>query len=246
MKERMHVEVFHSYEELSRRAADLVSEVIQQKPDCVLGLATGSSPLGLYHELIHRYEEGSLDFSKVQSFNLDEYFPIDPSNPQSYRYFMNENLFRHINIPLENTHVPHGNDEDIEAVCTAYENMIQASPGIDIQVLGIGGNGHIAFNEPADAFASRTHQVDLEESTIQANARFFASEDDVPRKAITMGIGTIMKARRILLIANGKKKTQAVKACVEGPITPACPASVLQLHPDVFILAHKEAAALLK
>ena len=241
----IQVKIFDTYDQISQTAADLVSEVIHQKPACVLGLATGSSPLGLYRELVRRYEKKELDFSLVHTFNLDEYFPIDPDNPQSYRYFMNQNLFKHINIPLENTHVPHGNDEDIEAVCQNYEKMLARSGGVDIQILGIGGNGHIAFNEPAEAFADQTHQVDLEESTIKANSRFFASEAEVPRKAITMGIGSIMKAKKILLIANGAAKAKAIQACVEGPISPACPASALRFHPDVTILADREAAKLL-
>ena len=232
-------------DEISRRAAFLVAETIHRNPRCILGLATGSSPVGMYQTLVKIYEGGTLDFSKVRSFNLDEYYPIQPEDPQSYRYFMNTNFFDHINIDPANTHVPLGNAEDPEKFCQAYDLMIEAAGGIDLQVLGIGNNGHIAFNEPDDHFPAGTHVVDLQESTIKANARFFASEADVPRKAITMGIGSIMKARRIILLASGAAKAEAVKACVEGPITPACPASALQLHPDVTLFVDEAAASLL-
>ncbi len=232
-------------DEMSRRAASLVAEAIHRDPHSILGLATGSSPVGMYKNLVKFYEQGTLDFSKVRSFNLDEYYPIQPEDPQSYRHFMNENLFDHINIDPANTHVPQGNAEDPEAVCEAYDLMIQAAGGIDLQILGIGNNGHIAFNEPADHFPAGTHLVDLQESTIKANARFFASEADVPRQAISMGIGSILRAKRIILLASGEAKAEAVKACVEGPITPFCPASALQLHPDVTIFVDEAAAKLL-
>ncbi len=241
----MQVIVCKDYEEVSQRAADILEAAIREKPDCVLGLATGSSPVGMYKELIRRYEAGKLDFSQVQTFNLDEYYPIEPTDPQSYRYFMNDVFFRHINIPQGHDHVPHGYEE-AETVCRAYEEMIRKAGGIDLQVLGIGGNGHIAFNEPADTFAERTHVVDLEESTIRANARFFADEADVPRRAVTMGIGTILQARKILLIASGAGKAEALRGMVEGPVTPHLPASALQQHPDVTILADEAAASLLQ
>ena len=245
MNNNMHIIKCKDEDELSRRAALMVAETVHRDPHCVLGLATGSSPVGMYKTLAKLCKEGTLDFSKVHTFNLDEYYPIQPEDPQRSRYFMNDNFFDHINIDKANTHVPHGDSEDPAKVCEAYDLMIQAAGGIDLQVLGIGNNGHIAFNEPSDHFPAGTHIVDLQESTIKANARFFASEDEVPRQAITMGIGSIMRAKRIILLASGEAKAEAVRACVEGPITPACPASALQLHPDVTLFVDEAAAQLL-
>ena len=235
-----------NYEELSRTAATIIAGVILSKPDCILGLATGSSPVGTYDQLAAMYEEGILDFSHVKSVNLDEYVGLDGSNDQSYRYFMNHNLFDHININKENTNVPNGTAADLEAECERYEQVVASMGGVDVQLLGIGNNGHIAFNEPCEEFPEKTHVVNLTQNTIEANARFFASMDDVPKKALTMGIGTIMKAKKIVLLANGAKKAQTIYDTVYGPITPKVPASILRLHPDVTIFVDEEAGALLK
>ena len=225
-----------TYDQLSALAADLIAKVIKEKPDCVLGLATGSSPLGTYSKLIDMYNAGELDFSRASSINLDEYLGLPGTNPQSYRYFMNENLFSKVNIKLENTNVPCGICEDPDAECERYEKLIDDMGGIDIQLLGIGLDGHIGFNEPDSVFTGPTHVVDLDESTIEANARFFESRDEVPRKALTMGMRGIMQAKKVLLIANGKKKLEVIEKTVNGPITPMLPASILQLHPDVTII----------
>lgn len=246
LKKNIRVIVCEDYETISKKAAAILAGVISLKPDCVLGLATGSSPVGMYQELVKKYQAGELDFSQVRSYNLDEYYPIDPENDQSYHYFMNTNLFQHVNISPDSVHVPSGNAQDIQAACEEYEVMITQAGGIDIQVLGIGQNGHIGFNEPAEAFDAKTHLVDLQESTIKANARFFEKEEDVPRQAISMGVGSIMKARRILMVANGAAKAKAIAAALEGPITPQVPASALQMHPDVTVIVDQEAAALLK
>ncbi len=221
-----------SYEELSEKAADIIAKVVKEKPDCVLGLATGSSPVGTYKELIKRYEAGELDFSNVRSVNLDEYVGLDGSNEQSYRYFMDKNLFDHINIQKFNTNVPSGISDNMHGECERYENMINGIGGVDIQLLGIGHDGHIGFNEPADNFPVKTHVVELEETTIRANSRFFDNIEDVPKRAITMGIGTIMKSKKILLIASGADKRQIVEKAFYGPVTPEVPASILQFHPD--------------
>ena len=241
----MKVVICKNYEEISKKASAIVAGVITLKEDAVLGLATGSSPLGLYQELIKKCENREISFRNVVTYNLDEYYPIKPDNPQSYRYFMNENLFDHIDIDKAHTFVPDGSAEDIDEACENYERMLEMIGGADVQVLGIGRNGHIAFNEPEAYFTAKTHQANLKESTIQANARFFENEDEVPRKAITMGIGSIMRAKRIILIANGKNKAQAIHDTVCGPITPQCPASVLQLHQNVTTFADEEAASLL-
>ena len=206
------------------------------KPDCILGLATGSSPIGTYKELIKRCEEGDLDFSQVQSVNLDEYKGLSRDNDQSYYYFMNHNLFDHINIDKANTHVPNGMESDAEKECANYEELIKSLGGIDLQLLGLGHNGHIGFNEPAEEFDKVTHCVDLQESTIEANKRFFASADDVPRQAYTMGIGTIMSAKKIVVVVSGEDKADIVKRAFSGPITPSVPASILQMHPDVTVI----------
>ena len=225
-----------TYEQLSKIAADLIAEQVKNKPNCVLGLATGSSPVGTYKNLIKMYENGELDFSAVTSVNLDEYVGLDGENDQSYRYFMDHNLFYGININKENTHVPSGKAEDLKAEGLRYDAFIKSLGGIDLQLLGIGLDGHIGFNEPDEFFTAETHEVTLDESTIEANARFFASKDDVPTKAITMGMLSIMQAKKILLIANGEKKWDILQKSFYGPITPFVPASILQLHPDVTVI----------
>ena len=233
------------YEELSRKAANIIAAQVTMKADCVLGLATGGSPVGTYQELIRRYEMGDLDFSKVTSINLDEYRGLPADNDQSYRYFMNTNLFDHVNIDKANTYVPNGLEPDAAKACADYDAIIEKAGGIDLQLLGLGHNGHIGFNEPAEVFTLGTNCVDLQASTIEANKRFFASEADVPRQAYTMGIGSIMKAKKILVVVSGKGKAEILRKIVCGPITPQVPASVLQLHPDVTIVADEEALSLL-
>ena len=225
------------YQEMSRKAANILAAQVILKPDCVLGLATGSSPIGTYDQLVEGYEKGDLDFSEVKTVNLDEYIGLDHENDQSYYYFMHQHLFDRINIDPANTNVPNGMAEDIAAECERYEELIRSLGGVDIQLLGIGRNGHIGFNEPADSFDKMTHCVDLTESTIEANKRFFASADDVPRQAVSMGSGTIMKAKKILLIACGEDKADAVAKSFFGPVTPEVPASILQLHSDVVVIA---------
>lgn len=224
-----------NYDAMSTRAAELLAAQVLLKPACVLGLATGSSPVGMYRRLAEQYRQGQLDFSAVTSVNLDEYCGLSPEDPQSYRYFMEENLFRHINIRRENTFVPDGLNPDHAAVCAAYDARIAALGGIDLQVLGIGNNGHIGFNEPDDHFTVGTHVVALKESTIQANARFFEDIAQVPTHAVTMGMGAILQAKRILLLA-GAEKAAIVRQAMEGPVTPQVPASLLQLHPNVTIV----------
>ncbi len=225
-----------TYEELSRKASGIIASQVILKPNCVLGLATGSSPIGTYKNLIAAFENGDLDFSNVTSVNLDEYVGLDGTNDQSYRYFMEENLFKSINIKPENTFVPNGCAEDLEKEGADYDAHIKSLGGIDLQLLGIGLDGHIGFNEPDSFFTAETHQVVLDESTIKANARFFANEDDVPKKAITMGMLSIMQAKKILLIANGTAKKEIIEKAFFGPITPEVPASILQLHPDVTVI----------
>lgn len=231
------------YEDMSRKAANIIAAQVIMKPDCVLGLATGSSPIGTYKELIASYNNGDLDFSAVTSVNLDEYKGLDGSHDQSYRYFMNNNFFNHVNIRKECTFVPDGTEPDADKACGAYNETIEKVGGIDLQLLGLGHNGHIGFNEPADEFVKLTHCVDLTESTIEANKRFFASADDVPKQAYTMGIQNIMLARKIVVVVSGADKADILKKVVEGPITPQVPASVLQLHPDVTIVADEAAAS---
>ncbi len=233
-----YIEV-ENYDELSRKAAAIIAAQIISKPESVLGLATGSSPLGTYDCLVKSYQNNDIDFSKVTSVNLDEYVGLTGDNDQSYRYFMNTNLFSKINIRKECTFVPNGCADDMQKEGREYDERIESLGGIDIQLLGIGLDGHIGFNEPDDVFTKETHLVDLDQSTIQANARFFASADDVPQKAITMGMGAIMNAKKVLLIANGKNKEEIVKKAFFGPITPKVPASILQLHPDVTVIYSK-------
>ena len=233
--------ITENYEQMSRKAASILAAKVIEKPDCVLGLATGSTPIGTYQNLIQWYKDGDLDFSQVKSVNLDEYVGLAPTHDQSYRYFMQTNLFDHINIDPANTNVPDGLADDPDAACARYDEIIRSMGGVDIQVLGMGHNGHIAFNEPADHFPIGTHVVDLQESTINANARFFASADEVPRKAMTMGIGNIMAAKQILVVVNGEAKADIVKAAFTGPVTPMVPASILQLHPNVIVVGDKAA-----
>lgn len=224
-----------SYEKMSAVAAGIIAGQIMLKPNCVLGLATGSSPIGTYNELVKQCDAGILDFSEVRTVNLDEYCGLTPENDQSYRYFMNTNLFDRVNINKENTHLPSGIAADMEEECRRYEQQVADLGYADLQLLGIGHNGHIGFNEPDDNFPCCVHQVNLTESTINANSRLFEKKEDVPTKAITMGIGTIMKAKKILLIA-GADKAEIIKKTVYGPVTPEVPASILQLHPDVTIV----------
>lgn len=235
-----------NYQELSRKAANIISAQVIIKPNCVLGLATGSSPIGTYKQLIEWYNKGDLDFSEVKSVNLDEYRGLGIESDQSYVYFMHHNFFDHINIKPENINLPNGKNPDAAAECARYEKVIESLGGIDLQLLGIGRNGHIGFNEPGSAFERLTHCVDLTESTIEANKRFFASADEVPRQAYTMGIQSIMHARRIVLIASGEDKAQAVHDAFFGPVTPEVPASVLQLHQEVYLVADEAALSLVK
>ena len=228
--------VTKTYEELSNKAADLIAAQILVKPNCVLGLATGSSPVGTYKRLIADNEAGKIDFSTVTSVNLDEYVGLDGSNDQSYRYFMNDNLFNHVNIDKAKTFVPNGCAADLAAEGQAYDAMIKELGGIDLQLLGIGLDGHIGFNEPDNVFTGPTHEVKLDESTIEANARFFASKEEVPTTAITMGMLSIMQAKKVLLVANGAAKKAIVEKAFFGPIDPQVPASILQLHPDVTVI----------
>lgn len=228
------------YSDLSRKAANIISAQVILKPNSVLGLATGSTPIGTYKQLIEWYEKGDIDFSVARSVNLDEYVGINSDNEQSYRYFMDTHLFSHINIKRENTYVPNGKAVDLQEECKVYDDLIQKVGGIDMQLLGIGHNGHIGFNEPDQAFEKTTHIVELGDTTISANARFFDSIEEVPRKAITMGIKSIMQAQKILLIANGKDKEEIINKALNGPVTPAIPASILQLHPDLTVICSFE------
>lgn len=232
------------YDEMSRLAAEKIEECLKAKPDCVLGLATGSTPIGLYAELVRDYKAGAISFAQATTFNLDEYRGLDPQHNQSYRFFMQDNLFNHVDIDLAKTHVPDGANPDAQAACDSYEAAIEQAGGIDLQLLGLGNNGHIGFNEPMDSFPVTTHLVGLTESTINANSRLFNSIDEVPREAYTMGVGTIMKARSILVVANGAGKAQIVRDAFFGPVTPQVPASVLQFHPDVTVILDAEAGSL--
>lgn len=241
----MKLIVVNNYEELSKVAAKEFSKIIKEKENVVLGLATGGSPVGMYKELIRMYEQKELNFSKTTTVNLDEYIGLNPEHNQSYRYFMNNNLFNHINIDKSNTFVPNGLAEDLEAQCKEYDQKIVELGGIDIQLLGVGNNGHIAFNEPNSELSSGTHIISLTDNTIEANARFFDNIDDVPRKAITMGVGGIMKAKKIILIASGESKAEAIKGIFSGKITTANPATMLQMHRDVTIIVDEAAAKLI-
>lgn len=234
------------YDALSRRAANLISAEVIRKPDCVLGLATGSTPVGTYRQLSAWNQKGDFSFKDVRTVNLDEYLGLPPTHDQSYRYFMQENLFDKIDIPFEHTHVPDGMAADPEQECRRYDELVRSLGYADLQLLGLGRNGHIGFNEPGDCFRKETHVVELTQNTIEANARFFENEAAVPKKAITMGIGCIMAARRVLLVASGANKAEAVYRTVCGPITPQCPASILQLHNDVFIVGDEEALSMVR
>lgn len=229
------------YQDMSRKAANIISAQIIMKPDCVLGLATGSTPIGTYAQLIEWYKKGDLDFSKVSTVNLDEYRGLKHSDPQSYYYFMHENLFRHVNIREEATHVPDGTNPDAAMACREHERIIKELGGIDLQLLGLGNNGHIGFNEPGGAFEKNTHCVDLTKSTIEANSRFFEKIEDVPTQAYTMGIRTIMMAKKIVVVVNGEGKADIVARAFWGPVTPEVPASILQMHPDVTVVADEAA-----
>lgn len=229
------------YQDMSRKAGNLIAAQVIMKPDCVLGLATGSTPIGTYQQLIDLYNNGDLDFSRVSSVNLDEYRGLDHSNPQSYYYFMHENLFKHVNIRPEATFVPDGTNKDADSACAAHEDIIRKLGGIDLQLLGLGNNGHIGFNEPGEAFELDTHCVNLTQSTIEANSRFFDSIEEVPTQAYTMGIRSIMHAKKILVVANGEGKADAVAKVFFGPVTPQVPGSILQIHPDVTLVADEAA-----
>jgi len=233
------------YREMSRKAAQIIAAVITLKPDGVLGLATGSTPIGLYEELVKQHQEGLLDFSRIKTVNLDEYKGLLPDNDQSYAYFMNYHLFRHININPANVHLPKGSEPDAAKACVDYDAILESLGPVDLQLLGIGNNGHIGFNEPSEVFAKTTHCVDLDESTIKANSRFFATIDEVPRQAYTMGIKTIMQAKKILLVASGRGKAEILYQSCFGPITPKVPASVLQLHQDTTVVADEEALSVI-
>jgi glucosamine-6-phosphate deaminase len=242
----MEVVVKQSYEEMSKVAAQMVAEVLNTKPNAVLGMATGSTPLGLYQELVRMYERGELDFSRVVTFNLDEYVGLPGNHPQSYGYFMQENFFKHVNVQPQNINVPSGTTSNYPAFCDWYEKRIAECGGIDVQILGIGSDGHIAFNEPTSSLSSRTRLKTLSKQTIDDNARFFERRDDVPIYAITMGVGTILEAREIILLANGANKADAIAAAVEGPVTSMITASALQMHPSTRVYVDEPAASKLK
>ena len=237
----MKIYKVRDYEEMSRKAAAVIAAQIIAKPDSVLGLATGSTPIGTYKNLVAAYNAGDLDFSQIKSANLDEYRGLTKDNDQSYYYFMNHNLFQHVNIDPANTNIPDGTNSDADAECARYEKVIEDLGGVDLQLLGLGHDGHIGFNEPCDHFDQTTHCVDLTEMTIEANKRFFASIDDVPRQAYTMGCGTIMKAKKILILVSGADKANILYQVVNGPVTPQVPASILQFHPDVILIADEAA-----
>lgn len=234
------------YADVSRKAANIMAAQVQLQPDCVLGLATGSSPVGAYQELIAKYQAGELDFSQVKAANLDEYVGLTKDHDQSYAYFMRSNLFDHINIDQANCNIPNGMNPDAEAECARYDAVIESMGGVDLQLLGLGPNGHVGFNEPGDAFVRDTNKIELTKATIDANARFFATRDDVPKYAYTMGIGAIMKAKRVLMVVSGANKAQAVKDCFFGPIRPQAPGSILQLHPDFILVADEAALSLVQ
>lgn len=241
----MNIHIYDDDGQIGLAAGCCICSQVIQKPNSVLGFATGSTPLKPYGVMIDLFKKGAVDFSKVITFNLDEYVNLDIADKNSYHTFMHENLFNHINIPPENINFLDGNTDDLEAECKKYEDKIKAAGGIDIQLLGIGSNGHIAFNEPADIFPRASHVVKLKESTVKDNSRFFNSIDEVPTKAVTMGIGSIMQAKKIIIIALGEKKAKAIKQLISGEVTPECPASMLQFHPDVTLMLDRGAASLL-
>lgn len=237
----MRVIVCENYEEMSLQGAKLIASQMLLKPNCILGLATGSTPIGVYENLIRMNQNKEIDFSDITTFNLDEYYPMAPDNDQSYRYFMNHQLFNHINIDKSRTFVPNGLAEDPDAECAAYEEKIKAYGGVDFQLLGIGQNGHIGFNEPDDNLDANTHITNLTESTISANSRFFATIEEVPTKALTMGIATILKSKRICILASGASKYEVVQKLLTKDITTDVPATMLKVHPDVTLICDKEA-----
>ena len=241
----MKIIVTKDYNEMSKVAGNIIAAQIVLKPDSVLGFATGSSPIGTYAELVKKNQAGDIDFSQITTVNLDEYKGLPKEHEQSYIKFMNDNLFDHVNIDKANTYLPDGMAADADAECERYEKLIQDLGGIDLQLLGMGHNGHIGFNEPSDHFEKAVNCVTLTESTIEANKRFFASADDVPRQAYSMGIGTIMAAKKIVVVISGEDKAEAVKACLTGPITPAAQGSILQLHPDVTVVCDEAAYSLI-
>ena len=238
----MKILVLENYEEMSLAAADLITAQVKEKPDSVLGLATGGTPVGTYKVLVERYKKGELDFSKVKTFNLDEYYPIAAADSHSYRYFMNDNLFNHVNVKEENIHIPNGEAKDADLECANYEKMLDAAGSIDLQILGIGLNGHIGFNEPDSSLVPCTHKTPLTESTLAANARFFTDGATMPDSALTMGMASIFRAKKILLLANGAGKREILSKLANGGITTDVPASLLLLHPDVTIICDKDAA----
>jgi glucosamine-6-phosphate deaminase len=242
----MEVVILKDPQAASQAAGDLVASLIRNKPAAVLGLATGSTPVGLYRELVARHKAGEIDFSKVSTFNLDEYAGLQPEHDQSYYRFMQENLFFHINIPARQTHIPDGLADDIPAHCEQYERDIKAAGGVDLQILGIGANGHVGFNEPTSSLVSRTRIKSLTKHTIDENARFFGGPEEVPRHVITMGVGTIMESRQVLMLAFGEKKARAVADMIEGPLASYVPASMLQMHPKTTVFLDEEAAMELK
>lgn len=242
----LRIIIADNYEDMSKKAANMVAAQILLKPNSVLGLATGSTPLMTYKYLIKLFSDETISFKEAVTFNLDEYVGINKGNENSYYYYMENNFFKHIDVKQENTHIPSGNAEDLSAECSTYEEKIKLSGGIDFQILGIGNNGHIGFNEPNLKFEAVTHVIDLDEETIKANSRFFTSEAEVPKKAITMGVKTIMNTRKVLLLANGRGKAETIYNSIYGKIDPNLPASILQLHPDVTFILDKEAASLLK
>ncbi|MBQ2967078.1 MAG: glucosamine-6-phosphate deaminase [Clostridia bacterium] len=230
-----------NYADMSEKCAEIFAEQIRTKKNSVLGLATGSTPIVVYEKLAELYKKGELDFSEITTFNLDEYYPLAPDNDQSYHYFMNEHLFSKVNIKPENTNIIDGLADDPNAECKAFEEKIASTDGIDLQLLGVGVNGHIGFNEPDDALIADTHITDLTQSTIEANARFFNDISEVPTKALTMGIASILKSKKIVILASGKSKHEAVKAMLNEKITTATPATMLKVHPDVILICDKEA-----
>jgi glucosamine-6-phosphate deaminase len=241
----MELIVVKDYEEMSKKAAAIMSSQVLLKKDSVLGLATGDTPLGMYKELINKYKKNEIDFSKVKTFNLDEYYGVDRNNSQSYYFYMMNNFFKYINIDMSNINIPDGAAQNVEKECINYDRKIKEADGMDLQILGIGVNGHIGFNEPNVSFEAQTHLVSLDDKTIKSNARFFNSIDEVPVKAISMGIKTILQSKKIILLASGESKAKAIYNTVKGKISPETPASILQLHQDVTIILDEKAANLI-
>ncbi len=241
----MRIIVEENYEKMSKKAALLVASQVRLKPDCVLGLATGSTPLGMYEELIEMYKRDEIDFSRTTTFNLDEYYNLPPDNSQSYHYYMYHNFFKHININKENQNLLDGTTDNIKKECNNYDKKIKKAGGIDLQVLGIGANGHIGFNEPGEKLNVTTHLVDLSRETIKANSRFFDSKEEVPDQALTVGIATILKSDRIILLASGKNKAKAIKKTVNNNVTTKVPSSLLQTHPEITLIIDEKAASLI-